>query len=96
MRGVEKWAASDYYRHTTVYKINDQDPLFDTRKLTPHSVIIYMEKNKYIYIRIIICLCIKKSETSCGRRKRNKKKKKHPQDCNSPICMLRCSVVSDS
>ena len=49
MRGVEKWAASDYYRHTTVYKINDQDPLFDTRKLTPHSVIIYMEKNKYIY-----------------------------------------------
>ena len=52
MRGVEKGAASDYYRHTAVYKINDQDPLCDTRKLTPHSVIISMEKTKYIYVYI--------------------------------------------
>ena len=33
----------------TVYKINDQDPLYNTRNLTPHSVITYMEKNQNIY-----------------------------------------------
>ena len=25
------------------YKTNDQDPLYNTMKLTPHSVITYME-----------------------------------------------------
>ena len=31
------------------YKINDQDPLYNTMKLTPHSVITYMEKKQNIY-----------------------------------------------
>ena len=57
--------------HITIYKINDQDPLYNTRTLTPHSVITYMGKNS---------ICINRSETSCARRK-----KKHPQDCNSFI-----------
>ena len=33
----------------TVYKINDQDPLYNTMKLTPHSVITYIEKTQNIY-----------------------------------------------
>ena len=38
----------------TVYKINDQDPLYNTRKLTPHSVITNMEKKtKYIHIYVL-------------------------------------------
>ena len=35
--------------HNAVYKINDQDPLYNARKLTPHSVITNMEKNPNIY-----------------------------------------------
>ena len=39
----------------TVYKINDQDPLYNTSKLTLHSVITYMGKPpKYIYIYVLI------------------------------------------
>ena len=36
----------------TVYKINDQDPLYNTMKLTPHSVITYMEKTQYVLIEV--------------------------------------------
>ena len=63
----------------TIYKINDQDPLYNTRNLTPHSVITYMKKKKTKYIHIYV-LDIYTFETSCGTRKRNKK---HPQDSNS-------------
>ena len=52
----------------TVYKINDQDPLYNTMKLTPHSLITIWEKTK-IYAH----LCIDRSEISCGRRKREKR-----------------------
>ena len=38
--------------HTTIYKINDQDPLYSTRTLIPHSVITYMEKNLNMLIEV--------------------------------------------
>ena len=38
--------------HTISYKINGQDPLYNTRTLTPHSVITYMEKNLNMLIEV--------------------------------------------
>ena len=38
--------------HTSIYKINDQDPLYNTRTLIPHSVITYMEKTQYVLIEV--------------------------------------------
>ena len=38
--------------HTTIYKINDQDPLYNTRTLIPHCVITYMEKTQYVLIEV--------------------------------------------
>ena len=58
--------------HTTIYKINDQDPLYNTRTLIPHCVITYMEK-KTQYVLIEVKLVVVEG------------KKSHPQDCNSPI-----------
>ena len=48
-------------------------PLYNTRTLTPHSVITYMEKklNMLIEVKLVVVE---------GGRKKN-----HPQDCNSPI-----------
>ena len=62
----------------TVYKINDQDPLYNTMKLTPHSVITYMEKKK-IYTHYVL------TEVKQGVVERKGRKKKHQQDSNSPI-----------
>ena len=47
----------------TVYKINDQDPLYNTSKLTLHS--------NNLYGKIYAHLCINRNETSCGRREKN-------------------------
>ena len=58
--------------HITTYKINDQDPLYNTRTLTPHSVITYMEKTQYVLIEVKLVVI-------------EGKKRNHPQDCNSPI-----------
>ena len=63
----------------TVYKINDQDPLFNTRTLTPHPNITYMETNKQTNKTSV---CINRSETNCGGIINTHT---HPQDCNSPI-----------
>ena len=52
--------------HTTIYKINDQDPLYNTRTLTPHSVITYMEKTQYVLIEVKLVVV------------EEKKKKIHP------------------
>ena len=57
--------------HTISYKINTQDPLYNTRTLTPHSVITYMEKTQYVLIEVKLVVV--------------EGKKNHPQDCNSPI-----------
>ena len=63
--------------HTTIYKINDQDPLFNTRTLTPHPNITYMgKKTQYVLIEVKLILVEgKKKQTNTT----------HPQDCNSPI-----------
>ena len=53
--------------HTTVDKISDQDPLYNTRKLTACSVITYKEKSPN---KSHIHLC--RNETNCSRRKRKK------------------------
>lgn len=47
----------------TVYKINDQDPLYNTSKLILHS--------NNLYGKIYTHLCINRNETSCGRREKN-------------------------
>ena len=58
--------------HTISYKKNAQDPLYNTRTLTPHSVITYMEKTQYVLIEVKLVVI-------------EGKKRNHPQDCNSPI-----------
>ena len=57
--------------HVTIYKINDQDPLYNTRTLTPYSVITYMEKTQYVLVEVKLVVV--------------EGKKNHQQDCNSPI-----------
>ena len=43
--------------HITIYKINDQDPLFNTRTLTPHANITYMgKKSQYVLIEVKLIL----------------------------------------
>ena len=57
--------------HFTIYKINDQDPLYNTRTLTLYSVITYMGKTQYVLVEVKLVVV--------------EGKKNHPQDCNSPI-----------
>ena len=61
--------------HTTLYKINDQDPLYNTTTLSPHPLIAYMGKKKKIYIYVLMEV---KQVVVEG-------KKKYPQYCNSPV-----------
>ena len=49
-RGEDKLEVWNQQINTTVYKINNKDLLYSTGKYTQYLVIIYMEKESYIYI----------------------------------------------
>ena len=44
--------------HTTIYKMNDQDPLYKTRTLIPQSIITYMGEKTPDYVLIEVKLVV--------------------------------------